>query len=754
MNDRELARFVYENSSEPIIKNPVLRKALQPRLGFYLGKSVPSKGTIEDADTKKAEDALSGVNEVMKVADLQRQGHIGHFYGYGGKVKHGPRKGMHKYLDFYSKNQAEKLGKGKATTEWFKTKKAMNEALQKRKEKTGLGLTDAQMTTKYKKFLKKEGFKTWAEAPDDAKSRMKTALYNEKNPRESTAQWKKEGLSKRVNEKTRKLLETKKPINPKTGLPYTIKEYTDDLTRGQQARVRDRMQGKKRKDVGSFYVPGSKKKGFYPEKDPNRLINYMKIAAKQQEKLPIEERTFINIFDDKDKERFIGVKDVKRNTLYTHVDYNLAKEGAKKGTVITKHPDFKKLNNFFKVAKKFKYERPEKLLGSYFKDYEKVPTYNEIYNFFTKNRNVSVKTFQNNALTIQHQKLIGKVPTQNFQLLTNINNTKAAAIMRKYNKGEMSKVKANYELQKIGARQEGLGIAQRDITPEKGLKTAKRETIKLFEDAYAKNPNIVKDIAKKLNLAGFRCDKANGGVCNNPRAYRKSIQETMEKASKGDNAAVRKIQNLGKTMNKLTKAARLTGWGLLTEVGFAAPFAFLDYAKGANKDEIISNATFGLFGKSIDEQLREQNPGYGQAADLRKAYDKELQMEQDIKDSVGGYRGIAQNTRMLEDARDATDKALDPFLMPTPHLESGRYFDTYKVEQREKKDADILKEYLDRKKEIEEKRGILLPSTGLEAVELAGGGIASLPGVRQGPAPLSGPLPDGLPFVPNRVTKI
>jgi hypothetical protein len=265
---------------------------------------------------------------------------------------------------------------------------------------------------------------------------------------------------------------------------------------------------------------------------------------------------------------------------------------------------------------------------------------------------------------------------------------------------------------------------------------------------------IQKETANNLNKAGFRCDKANGGVCDNPRAYRKSIQETMEKASKGDNAAVRKIQNLGKTMNKFRGAAKATGWGLLAEVGFAAPFAFLDYAKGANKDEIISNATFGVFGKSIDEQLREQNPGYGQAADLRKAYDKELQMEQDIKDSVGGYRGIAQNTRMLEDVRDATDRALDPFLMPTPHLESGRYFDTYKVEQREKKDADILKEYLDRKKEIEEKRGILLPSTGLEAVELAGGGIASLPGVRQGPAPLSGPLPDGLPFVPNRVTKI
>ncbi len=86
MNDRELARFVYENSSEPIIKNPVLRKALQPRLGFYLGKKVPSEGTMEDADVRKAEDALSGSTDVMKVADLQRQGHIGHYYADGGVI--------------------------------------------------------------------------------------------------------------------------------------------------------------------------------------------------------------------------------------------------------------------------------------------------------------------------------------------------------------------------------------------------------------------------------------------------------------------------------------------------------------------------------------------------------------------------------------------------------------------------------------------------------------------------------------------
>jgi hypothetical protein len=429
-------------------------------------------------------------------------------YKYAGIVKQGPNTGKHKYTDFYPKKT-----KG-SFHEWFDSKKEMNEALQKRKEESGRGLTEKELTKKYKKEIEKRGYKTWGEVPENLKRSISTQSTPSKIARDQELpRFKKEGLSKRLNEKTRKLLETKKPINPKTGLPYTVKEYTDDLTPGQKMRLNLVMQGKKRKDVGSFYTPSSKKKGFYPEKDANRLINYMKIAAKQQEKLPIKERTFINVFEDKDNKKFIGVKDVKSNTLYTHVDYNLGKPGAKKGTVITKHPDHDKLNDFFKVAKKFKYERPEKLLGSYFKDYEKVPTYNEIYKFFTTNRNASVKTFQNNALTIQHQKLIGKVPTQNFQLLTNINNSKAAGIMRRYDRGEISKAKADYDLKKLGARQEGLGILQKDITPEKGLASAKKEAVKLFKDAYKVNPKIVEDITQKLQILGCpkSLQKASGG---------------------------------------------------------------------------------------------------------------------------------------------------------------------------------------------------------------------------------------------------
>ena len=163
MNDRELARFVYENSSEPIIKNPVLRKALQPRLGFYLGKSVPSKGTIEDADTKKAEDALSGVNEVMKVADLQRQGHIGHFYADGGRIPFGDgsitpvrnksKKVSGRNLKLFEKGKLYHLRLGGDKKNLYGTKSELQKIYNKRKKAGGLQV-DAT-SKKYKDAIPK-----------------------------------------------------------------------------------------------------------------------------------------------------------------------------------------------------------------------------------------------------------------------------------------------------------------------------------------------------------------------------------------------------------------------------------------------------------------------------------------------------------------------------------------------------------------------------------------------------------------------
>jgi hypothetical protein len=131
-----------------------------------------------------------------------------------------------------------------------------------------------------------------------------------------------------------------------------------------------------------------------------------------------------------------------------------------------------------------------------------------------------------------------------------------------------------------------------------------------------------KGIAKKLADSGFECilSKKSGGTinCNDPRAYAQSIKENMARVQQGDNAAVAKVNKLGKAMNGFKGAAKFTGWGLLTELGFAAPLAAIDYAKGANKDEIISNATYGLFGKSEEEQLKEKYADYGKAQRISK----------------------------------------------------------------------------------------------------------------------------------------
>ena len=88
---------------------------------------------------------------------------------YAGIVKQGPNTGKHKYTDFYSEKTNGSFHK------WFDSKKDMNKALEKRKIESGRGLSSTEMTTKYKKFLEGEGFKTWAEADDKAKQRMKNA---------------------------------------------------------------------------------------------------------------------------------------------------------------------------------------------------------------------------------------------------------------------------------------------------------------------------------------------------------------------------------------------------------------------------------------------------------------------------------------------------------------------------------------------------------------------------------------------------
>ena len=256
-----------------------------------------------------------------------------------------------------------------------------------------------------------------------------------------------------------------------------------------------------------------------------------------------------------------------------------------------------------------------------------------------------------------------------------------------------------------------------------------------------------KGIAKKLEAAGFKCQLANGLTCNDPRAYTQSIKENMAKVKQGDNAAVAKVAKLGKAMNAFKGAAKFTGWTLLAEVGFAAPLAAVDYAKGANRDEIISNATYGLFGKSEEEQLKEKYADYGKAQEFQDTYDNLLEAE-NLSETGAGYRTQALNKLKAEELDKKLFEQSKPFntILP-PSMGFKGDFKLDRFYDAQLRDQQTRDEFAKEKELTSKERGILQPSTGLEdfRLEIAGGGIAGLSGGdKSGRPPESGPASQGL----------
>jgi len=528
-------------------------------------------------------------------------------YKYAGIVTQGPNTGKHKYTDFYPKKTNGSFH------EWFDSKEEMEEALQNRKEESGRGLSQEELTKKYKKYLTDENFKNWSDADDAAKKRIKQKFRYDKG-----LGYQKVGRTK-INPKTVNLLEKKKPINPKTGLPYTQEEFIN-LTNGQKQKLVLRMKNKKKPSTWD------KRLGYDYGKKDNKLLNYMKEAAKQQEKLPVKDRTFINVFEQ-DGKKFVGVRDVKANTLYTHVDYDLSKKGAKKGTVITSHPQVENPDSEFNVyrnaAEKFKYDSPDKLLKSYFLKYKRVPTYNEIYNFFTMDRSAPTSAMsKQNALTLQHLDVIAKNPTSNFQLLTNLKNTEANKIINQLKRGEITEAKANYDLNKIGAGQEGYGVPKEKMTPGKGVGVAKRDAIKKFKDAYKVNPNIVKDMTKKLlikleahgckgNAAGGRILFSNGSPDGKITTCAKKGVAKLEKGltngfkNADDAVLARGILKSGRFLKDAVSLRGLFGPAALAFTALAeAGFVGYDMlSSGKSFRETIGDSLFNYVVKGTDYEI-------------------------------------------------------------------------------------------------------------------------------------------------------
>ena len=285
-----------------------------------------------------------------------------------------------------------------------------------------------------------------------------------------------------------------------------------------------------------------------------------------------------------------------------------------------------------------------------------------------------------------------------------------------------------------------------------------REGDKMLDKDFAKASK--NQVTKILNTANSSLvDAVNklppivqGQICNSLQAgglSKTCARAIKENPSKTAEIVEQKTLNL-KPSNAATKALKAARFiknvagpiAIAGEVAFSAPFALYDYATGADRDEIISNLTFGIGGKSQEEQLTElYGENFGRA---QKAIETGERLENLDKLQQGTRGQRIRSKGKFDIAAKQFEEQLSPF------IKDGQ-FDEAAFQENRKITQLGTQKYLEEKAKRAEQRkdtltGLELPEIDLKPFptsNMAGGGIAKEGGVDSGPAPESGPTPDG-----------
>ena len=198
------------------------------------------------------------------------------------------------------------------------------------------------------------------------------------------------------------------------------------------------------------------------------------------------------------------------------------------------------------------------------------------------------------------------------------------------------------------------------------------------------------------------------------------------------------------------------------------PFAVADYAAGESWKRILGNATdfgFGpIFGQSEQEEFEAALPKGSAAVQRRNIMELGERLygmeQQKVNPGYGriGYREKApeQRQKVYDSILDEYILNMQPFMRPSPHTEQGQFYDQGLMDKAKQEDEDTMKRIAAAdQKRIDERieRGIIADRNWQSQVSYAGGGIA---GIRRPHAipPKSGPNPQGLPSMYNRVKRI
>ena len=257
------------------------------------------------------------------------------------------------------------------------------------------------------------------------------------------------------------------------------------------------------------------------------------------------------------------------------------------------------------------------------------------------NQDIAVVSAKMNKEMAQFDKPINKLVNEAENL--DFNKTKSLSRLQEINE-ELADIVKNAE-KKLGPKYKGL-LGFNKLTPvldtfdDKGRQVFHAQPVGInykktvggkFKKATKIRDMPTKEVLKQVSFAplvNLGCPgKAAGGRINfDIGGSTACITRGLEKLknptnlSPGDQANIRALKEMGKGAKgarTFGQMARLLGKvGIGGELAFGGLFALTDYAGGSNKQEILSNFTYGLAGKSMDEQLKEKDELYGRPKEI------------------------------------------------------------------------------------------------------------------------------------------
>ena len=301
-----------------------------------------------------------------------------------------------------------------------------------------------------------------------------------------------------------------------------------------------------------------------------------------------------------------------------------------------------------------------------------------------------------------------------------------------------------------------------------------KELIKFQKDIAMKNAKLNKkqlaktsaEISTNLRKLGFKCKFAgsNGGLgsCDDPMSYVDDIkkQEDLLKIQNSKAPQATKTLNTARKINAVRSLFTQTlGPGALAFESVAAlPIAYMGYKGGKTPQNILADTTYGLLGKSDQRILLDKaiELGYDTSniKNVQDFYKKAEEFEkQDARaDEFMGPDDMFMYPQMVQKAEKDLFSATQKFFTPTGEQipEKVEAFNQLPLVQQA-----IAKDQADLAAKRQEKVGNVLQRPITDYLPgLAGGGIAKLAGVDQGPPPEKGPMSQGLPGLLKRVKKL